>query len=51
MPCMLVVRAEPVMFCMLYCLGRAHYVLQVTVDMVATVVGRYAARITRDDDG
>ena len=51
MPYMFIVRAEPVMCCMLYCSGRARYVFQVTVDMVATVVGRYAARFTGGDDG
>ena len=35
----------------IYCSGRARYVFQVTVDMVATVVGRYAARFTGGDDG
>ena len=33
------------------CSGRARYVLQVTVDMVATVVGRYATRFAGGDDG
>ena len=34
-----------------YCSGRARYVFQVTVDMVATVVGRYATRFAGGDDG
>ena len=45
------VRAEPAMFYMLYCSGRARYVFQVTVDMVVTVVGRYATRFAGGDDG
>ena len=45
------VRAEPAMFYILYCSGQARYVFQVTVYMVATVVGRYVACFTGGDDG
>ena len=55
--------AKPVMFYMLYwsgqaryalhvyCSGQARCVLQVTIDLIATVVGRYAARVGGGDDG